>query len=330
MRRWRRRLLILFVAIAGLLFLGPFLIPVPELEGLQPARALAGENSLFITIPFTGTDGIDIHYRQGGSGDPVVILLHGFASNLYTWDSVFDSFAASGTVYAYDRPPFGLSERLLRGDWKADRANPYTTAAAVQQLGAFMAEQEIEEALLVGNSAGGLIALQAAQTYPQRVQGLILVDPAVYTSGAPTWLAAIADTPQLRRLGPLVARAFARSDRLLELAYHDPSSVSPEALEKALIGTRVESWDEAFWQFTAAASNNEDVVERIAATTKPALVITGAEDRIVPPAESARLASELPNAAFITISACGHVPHDECPEQFMVAVNEWLEQQPFK
>lgn len=329
MKKWLRRLLLVLLVFAGLMLIGPFLVPVPELEGLQPPEALAGESSQFTTIPFAGTDGIKIHFRQDGRGGPTLILLHGFSSSLYTWDGVFDFFVEQGTTYAYDRPPFGLSERLLRGDWDQGGPNPYTTAAAVEQLRALMDAQGIEQAVLVGHSAGGLIALQAAQDYPQRVQGLVLVDPAVYTSGAPTWLGAVANTPQLRRLGPLVARAFAGSDRLRESAYYEPERIPPATLEKAAIGTRVEDWDKAFWQFTAAASSAEGIIARIGTVTAPTLVVTGEADQIVPPEESARLATALPNASLVTIPACGHVPHEECPEQFKGAVAAWLGRQSF-
>jgi pimeloyl-ACP methyl ester carboxylesterase len=329
MSKWLKIVLIIVLVIAVIVLIGPFLVPVPELEGLQSAQALASENSQFTTIPFPGTDGIDIHYIEGGNGGTSFVLLHGFSSNVYTWDNVFDFFAENGATTAYDRPPFGLSERLLRSDWDPAGDNPYTTAAAVEQLMAFMTDQGIDDAVLVGNSAGGLIALQAAQTYPDRVQGLILADPAIYTTGAPAFLSSIADTPQLRRLGPLVARVFATNESLLDLAYHDPSAVSAETLQNAAIGTQVEDWDEAFWQFTAAATNADNVVEQIPMTTIPTLVITGDDDRIVPTEDSVRLASELPNAELAIMEACGHVPQDECPDQFIEAVDTWLAQQSF-
>lgn len=321
--------LLIVLILAGAVLIGPFLIPVPELEGLQPPAALAGPDSQFTTIAFPGTDGIEIHYRQGGAGQPDIVLLHGFSANLTTWDRVFDFFAENGSVYAYDRPPFGLSERLLRGDWDPDGPNPYTTAAAVEQLMAFLSDRGVDSALLVGNSAGGLIALQAAQTYPERVAGLVLVSPAVYTSGAPTFVARIANTPQLRRLGPLVARWFATNEDLRDSAYHDPASITPESIEKAAIWTRVEGWDAAFWQFTAAAGSAQSVIDRIPTTATPALVIAGDDDRIVPTEESVRLAETLPDAELVILPDCGHVPQDECPEAFTTAVASWLAQQSF-
>jgi pimeloyl-ACP methyl ester carboxylesterase len=57
----------------------------------------------------------------------------------------------------------------------------------------------------------------------------------------------------------------------------------------------------------------------------PILVITGDDDRIVPTEQSLRLADELPTAELAVLPQCGHVPHEECPNEFMQAVTEFLE-----
>ena len=78
------------------LLVGPFLIPVAPLEGLATAQQVASAESRFLTVPFTGTDGIDIHYLDGGpdgadtganAGDdaPTFVLLNGSLFNAFTW-----------------------------------------------------------------------------------------------------------------------------------------------------------------------------------------------------------------------------------------------------
>ncbi len=314
------------VAVLALIVLvGPFLVPVTPLEGLQPPEALADENSQFMTVPFEGTDGVSLHYREAGEGDSSFVLLHGFSSNIYTWDEVFDTFAAEGQTFAYDRPPFGLSERLVAGDWTGE--NPYAPDAAVDQLIAFMDAQGIEQTTLVGNSAGGTVALRAALAYPDRFESLILISPAVYTGGgAPPFLQPFVDTPQFQRIGPLVSRQFAAlGDSLAGQSYHDPSRITPEQAEKAQLATQVEGWDEALWAFTAA-SQESDLAQRLSEVTMPVLVITGDDDRIVPTEESIRLAGELPNAELVVVEACGHVAQAECPAETIQAIDAWLNQ----
>ena len=323
MKKSGRFLLIMAGLLLLLLLLGPFLIPVPPVEGTQPAVALADDDSLFLTIPWDGMADIQLHYKTAGEGEVTFVLLHGFASNLYTWDDVFSFFTERGTVFAYDRIPFGLSDRPLAGDWSD--TNPYSPIAAREQLLAFLDVNEIEKAVLVGNSAGGTLAVSFALTYPDRVESLILVDAAIYTSGgAPSFIQPILNTPQMRRLGPLVSRAFAENEALFESAYHDPSRIDAESKEKAAIGTRVDDWDTAFWQFTLA-SQPLNLVPRLSSITLPTLVVTGDDDRIVPTEESLELARVIPNAELAVIAACGHVPHDECPDQFMEMVGIWLD-----
>jgi pimeloyl-ACP methyl ester carboxylesterase len=323
MSRRRRTFLLILATLLLLLLVGPFLVPVRPLTETQPARDLAGPDSRFLTIPWDGlAAGLELHYRQAGAGEPTFVLLHGFAANLYSWDDVFDFFAAQGTVYAYDRIPFGLSSRPVRGDWTGP--NPYPPTAAREQLLAFLNELAIEKPILVGNSAGGALAASFALTYPDRVEALILVDAAIYTSGGtPAFLKPLFNTPQMNHLGPLVARAFAGSDALFESAFHELNAAAEESKQKAALTTQVDDWDYAFWEFTAA-SEPVELSERLAELTLPSLVITGDDDRIVPTEESIRLAGELPDADLAIIAACGHIPHDECPEQFMAEVANWL------
>lgn len=315
----------ILAVLALVVLVGPFLVPISPLEGLEPPEALADENSRFMTVPFEGTDGITLHYRQAGEGEPSFVLLHGFSSNIYTWDEVFDTFAAQGRTLAYDRPPFGLSERLVEGDWAGD--NPYAPDAAVDQLIAFMDANGIDKTTLVGNSAGGTVALRAALAYPERIESLILISPAVYTGGgAPPFLQPFVGTPQFQRIGPLVSRQFAAlGDSLAGQSYHDPGRITPEQAEKAQIATRVERWDEALWAFTAA-SQESDLAQRLDEVVIPVLVITGDDDRIVPTEESIRLADELPNAQLVVVEACGHVAHAECPAETIQAIKDWLNQ----
>jgi len=84
-----------FVIIA-LLAVGPFLVPVRPLEGLASAQQVAPSDSEFVTIPFEGTDGIDIHYLDEGSDSagakPTFVLLHGSLFNAFTWNQVIDPY----------------------------------------------------------------------------------------------------------------------------------------------------------------------------------------------------------------------------------------------
>jgi pimeloyl-ACP methyl ester carboxylesterase len=85
----------------------------------------------------------------------------------------------------------------------------------------------------------------------------------------------------------------------------------------------VADWDRALWEFTLA-SRDLKLSRRLEELRLPVLVITGDDDRIVPTAESLRLAEEIPGAQLAVIPDCGHVPQEECPQRFLQAVQGFL------
>jgi pimeloyl-ACP methyl ester carboxylesterase len=299
-----------------LILIGPFLVPVPPLENTVPVEQLTDPDSRFVEV-----NGVDVHYKAFGQGEPTFILLHGFGASLFSWREVTAPLAEFGTVIAYDRPAFGLTERPM--EWEGE--SPYSQVSQVELVVGLMDALGVERAILVGNSAGGTITMLTALEYPLRVQSLILVDPAVYAGGgAPTWIRPLLRTPQMNHLGPLVARQLqSRGTEIIKTAWHDPSKITPEVLQGYQKPLRVEHWDKALWELTLASSESQ-LAERLTEFNLPVLVITGDDDRIVPTEQSIRLADEIPNAELVVIEQCGHLPHEEQPDKFMQAVTEFI------
>lgn len=111
---------------------------------------------------------------------------------------------------------------------------------------------------------------------------------------------------------------------LLKQAWHDPSKITPETIDSFTRPLKAENWDKALWEFTLA-NRPLNLPQMLGQFTTPVLVITGDDDRIVPTQESIRLADELPNAELAVISQAGHVPHEEKPDTFMQAVENFLQ-----
>ena len=321
-RKWPKILLIILGGLALAAALGPFLIPVPPLTDTLPPQDLADPDSRFVNVK-----GLSVHYKEVGQGEPTLILLHGFGASLFSWHQVMAPLAQSGNrVIAFDRPAFGLTERPVTWDRSAwADGSPYSPAAQVDLVIGLMDTLGVEQAVLVGNSAGGTVAMLAAQAHPDRVTGLILVDPAVYAGGgSPSFVRPLLNTPQMNHLGPLIARRiqgwgldFARS------AWHDPSKITSETWDGYTKPLQADNWDRALWNLTAA-SRSSGLADSLGDFTLPVLVITGDDDRIVPTEQSVRLADELPNAELVVIPACGHVPHEECPDAVLQAMTEYL------
>ncbi|HZU86697.1 MAG TPA: alpha/beta hydrolase [Anaerolineaceae bacterium] len=296
----------------------PFLIPVPPLENIKPVEDLVDPDSRFLSW-----NGLQVHYKQAGSGKPLILLLHGFGASEYSWREVIDPLAEIGTVAAYDRPAFGLTSRPMPGEWNGP--SPYGLDAQADLAVAMMDQFGAEKAILIGNSAGGQVALYTALKYPDRVQALVLVDAAVYGDGPiPSWARFLLFTPQMDRVGPLLARAVqGNGNDIIRTAWHDPSKVTDEIIQNYRKPLQMDNWDRALWELTKA---NEPtyLYKRFNELKMPVLVVTGDDDRIVATELSIRLGGEIPGAKLVVFSACGHVPQEECPDQFLQAVQPFL------
>lgn len=327
MKRWQIVVMTTLAVLLAALIIGPLLVPVPALQGVQAAHSLADADSRFVDIPL-GSDFIEVHYKEAGEGEPTLILLHGFGASLFSWREVMAPLADDHRVIAFDRPAFGLTQRPLRSEWGTAaewrRGIPYGAEAQADLTIALMDKLGVKRAVLVGNSAGGAISIITALKYPERVEALVLISPAVYTGGANEAVRWLLQTPQVQHIGPLIARRiqdwgvdFARS------AWHNPALITDEVWQGYMKPLQIENWDRALWELTAASSANR-LDERIDELTLPVLVITGDDDRIVPTVQSERLAQKLPMSALEVIPACGHVAHEECPEPTLAAINQFL------
>ncbi|MCB1354940.1 MAG: alpha/beta hydrolase [Maritimibacter sp.] len=299
----------------------PLVMPVRPLTGLVPVAALAGPEDRFVTLPFDGTDGIDIRYREAGAPDApcTLVLLHGSVFNAETWDAVMAPLSEDCRVVAYDQAPYGLSEKLLPGTWTGP--SPYAPEAAVARVTQLMDALGIGRAVLVGNSYGANLAVQAAAAAPDRVAGLVLADAAVYVDeNMPGWLMRL---PQVERLGPLLARGIGGSERFIRQTWADPERMDPDRMDKTLIHTRAEGWDLALWAYLQSWTM-PPLDGALAGLSLPVLVLTGDSDAVIPVADSRRLSQAIAGADYVELPGCGHVPQEECPAVFAAAVRDWL------
>jgi len=298
----------------------PLIWPVPEVPDAVEARELAGPDSRFVEV-----SGLSYHYVESGQGEPVVIFLHGFGASTFSWREVLPEIAERRRAVAFDRPGFGLTERPLAGGW--DGPNPYSATSQADDTIVLMDELGIEQAVLVGHSAGGAVAVLAAARHPDRVSGFVLVAPAIYTGGGtPAWIRPLLATPQMRRVGPLLVRRILGGERgadLVRAAWHDPSAVTDEVIEGYRAPLQVRDWDKALWELTIAPRPDvpAEALDRIRC---PVLVVSGTEDRTVPHEDSVRLAEEL-GGRLAAFEETGHLPHEERPERFTTEVFRFLD-----
>lgn len=305
------KLLAVIIVLLAISFV-PFLIPIPQQEGLVDYKELAQEDSQFVNIL-----GVDIHFKDTEEREDTqqtYILLHGFGSSTYTWEKVTEKLSENARVISYDRPAFGLTQRVT--NW--GKFNPYTPESQRDIVIELMNELDIQEAVLMGHSAGGLVALNTYLEYPERISELILVAPAIYEVNLFTkYLRPVFNLAQINRLGPLFVRRIGRDgEEMIKAAWYDESKITQQDIDAYTKPLGIINWDIALWNLTKHTYSLRPE-QRLKEVTIPVLIVTGDSDTIVIPENSVRLAEEIPGAIIEIIERCGHVPQEECPEEFL-------------
>jgi pimeloyl-ACP methyl ester carboxylesterase len=298
-----------------LLFTVPFLYKYED--GVYTHKQLAYSDSKFMQI-----DGFDVHYKEyGEQNEETLILLHGFGSHTYTWDKVIKDLGENYHVIAFDRPSFGLTERVFDSE-----KNIYSTDYQIDLIKKIMNYKDVEKATLIGNSAGGTISLNFYFRYPELVQNLILVDAAVYIGGgSPNFVKPLLYLPQINYLGPEMTSILLNSngDDFLKSAFYDNSKVTDEVISEYRRPTLTKGYKRAFWEFIKGSKNYE-IVEKLDEIMVPTLVITGDSDVIVPTEQSIKLSEDIEDSELVILEKTGHLPQEEKPEEFIQAVEIFL------
>jgi pimeloyl-ACP methyl ester carboxylesterase len=265
-------------------------------------------------------NGLPIRYLSAGEGPPLV-LLHGAGDNALDWRLVMPTLAATHRVYAPDLPGSPDSARP---------AADYSPAFFERFVVTFVNSLDIGRATYVGNSLGGLIALCLALSEPARVAALVLVDSAglgyainpAFTSVSFPGLGEAA-IPFWRTPVGAYQRAWGRT----ALLFAHPTSVPREWLAEqrrlALAPGYLEAHLTVLRALVSPLGQRKVLVDRLHFLKIPTLVVWGARDRVFPQSQAREAVSRLQEGSLALIPDCGHMPHVECPDHFLVAFEEF-------
>jgi pimeloyl-ACP methyl ester carboxylesterase len=278
-------------------------IPLAELE----ARWATGASR------FVDVDGMRVHYRDEGSGPPVV-LVHGTGSSLHTWDAWASALSGAHRVVRFDLPAFGLTGPHPRDDYRMDTYVEFVEhVAAKLGLGRFA---------LAGNSLGGEIAWRFAVAHPSEVTALVLVDAAGYPrEGRRPLVFRLGGMPVISSLMPhLDPRRLV--DRTVHGIYGDPARVTPELVERYYELSLRPGNRAAFGARTSIPF--EDRTAGLRALRVPTVVLWGARDSLIPVAHAAKFAADIPGATVRVYDDLGHVPMEEAGPRTAADVAQFL------
>lgn len=231
--------------------------------------------------------------RMGPKGETPILLLHGFGADLDGWAFNQGALAEERLVHALDLPGHGGSSKSL------ETGSVGELAAAVT---AYMEEEGIEAAHLVGHSLGGGVALQVALDTPERVAALTLVAPAGFGREiAGDFIEGFISQSRARKL-----RA------VLEMLVADPALVTAEMVENVVRFKRLDGATEALKAVAAANFDCDkqchDLRARLGDVDVPVQVIWGAEDRVLPASHAEGLGDGI---RVTVIAGAGHIVHME-------------------
>ncbi|MER7171911.1 alpha/beta fold hydrolase [Streptomyces mesophilus] len=251
-----------------------------------------------------GPKDVSVVYRRGGSGDPV-LLLHGIGHHHQAWDPVFGILAAERDVIAVDLPGFGASPALPDGF-------AYDLANFVPALNALCKALDIERPHVVGNSLGGLLALEMGRE--KLVRSVTALSPAGFWTQAErryafgTLLAMhrgakLLPLPAIERL----SRSAAGRAALTSTIYARPGRRSPEAVVAETLALREATG------FHATLSAGRGVQWKDDVDSVPVTIGWGTRDRLLLRRQGVRAKRAIPGARLIALRGCGHVPMNDDP-----------------
>ena len=267
-------------------------------------------------------DGARMRYLRAGSG-PALILLHGLLGYSFSWRYTMPGLAPYATVYAPDMMGAGFSDRPVGID--------HSTRGTAKRLLRFIQRLGISSFDLLGTSRGGAVAMMAAAECLEGNTGLhlrklVLVAPVNPYSGHGQWLAPFFGTAYGAAVFRLISRTPFSYPYWHARLYGDRSKIPPGALD----GYKAPLAKPGLFEhaLSIASTWTQDLRELEATLPKlggiPTLFIWGRKDPAVYACSAAPLQKYFPNSRLIIFPGIGHLPYEECPEEFNRALIEFL------
>ncbi len=242
--------------------------------------------------------GVKMFVHEAGEGKRGVplVLVHGAGASSAIWLSVIGRLARDRRVIAIDLPGHGRSG----GD-------PRSIEELRDAVGLTCAALCLPPAILIGHSMGGLVVLDAALAWPDKVAGVVSVASGATIPVSSAIFEALASWPKW----PAV---FA------ELAYAPEMPRDQRRRAAALASTASQARTEADYRAVAGY----DARDRVRELRAPLLAVTGADDLMTPPKLGAALAAAAPGGKYVELAGSGHMPMQEKPAQLAAAIGGFL------
>lgn len=255
----------------------------------------------------TEVNGVQLAYDVEGRGRPVV-LVHGLGSTLNTWEGVAQSLTSAYEVYRFD----------LRGSGRSEvPEGPYELETWVEDLRAFLNDQDIDAAHLVGHSLGSLISMRFAAEYSDRVQTLSV---AAAGPGIPEEKKEELQTvvEEIEEEGMAAHAATETEESLSEYT----KQTRPELV--GLYREMILENEPDGYVASMRGLMNADLKPVVGDIQAPTLLLAAENDSVTPPVASFILSGRIPESTVTVIPDAGHMAQLEAPKEVARELHEFI------
>jgi len=252
---------------------------------------------------FISIDGINVHYRDVGKGE-AILLIHGTGASLHTWEKWIDILSPGYRVISFDLPGFGLTGPEPNHNYQISR---YTAI-----LDSLMIKLKVDSFHIAGNSLGGLVAWRYTTQFPQKILTLNLIDAAGLPQPGknPPFIFQLAKLPVLSTLMQKVTPKSIIENSMLDV-YKNDQLVTEKLIDRYFELSLREGNRTAFVKRMSQLNEKLDIND-LKKITAPVLIQWGKDDRWIPLAKGYEFKKIIPKAE-LKIYDSGHVPMEENP-----------------
>jgi pimeloyl-ACP methyl ester carboxylesterase len=281
------------------------------------AMSAKAQNSDFKTkyeTQYLHFDNYKVHFLKKGNGSPI-LLIHGGGTWMYSWRNIIDSLSQSHTVYACDMPGHGYTV--------AEKEPKYNLDDFAYFIDSFLNHFNIDKIKIIGNSWGGGWALYYAEKFPDKVEKLILIDPAgLNVKDVFEW-----EILKYPLLGELASKMVTKNavKKAFQKVYVNQTLVDSVLIEEAYKPLKIKQNQRAMYKIKRHCKW-KITEKQMVNITIPTKIIWGEKDNYLNVKHAKSYAAKIKTSDLTIMKNCGHTPHEEQPNETLKILKDFLTQ----